>query len=240
MNRLHRWQHHLLLQVAIIFLFTPIVQGRSVATMEPPEQVVERLQQRYQEITSLSFSFSQKTSGQLAGRPKTGSGSGFLFKGEQQTLMRWNYHSPDYQVVISDGVSVSMYFENLNQMIVAPADTTQTDVLVSFFTGDRALNETFLILPPEPDQALADEDRPDELSGVQLVPRHPQAQLRSVHLYIGTDSLIRRIEMMDHFDTSTIIDLEINEVNPFDIRDNAAIDRTFSFTPPPGTEIIRQ
>ncbi|MEE4313467.1 MAG: outer membrane lipoprotein carrier protein LolA [Desulfofustis sp.] len=221
----------------LTLLLPPLCGG---ADGETAELVVQRLQVRYQQLTSLRFQFDQQTSGQFAGRPKIGSGSGILVNNEQQTLMRWNYDNPDQQVVISDGVSVSMYFKDLNQMIIAPADTAQTDVLLSFFTGDRGLGETFLILPPEERAAAAATEQGRHLSGAQLVPRQPHTQLRGVHLFIDDDSLIRRIDMMDHFDTRTIIDFTSIDLDPIDLQDEAAIEQAFSFTPPPGTEIIRQ
>lgn len=225
---------------ALLLLLALLLPPRAAVGAETAEQVVQRLQLRYQQLTSLRFLFSQQTSGQFAGRAKTGSGSGILVNDGLQTLMRWNYDSPDQQVVISDGVSVSMYFKDLNQMIIAPADTAQTDVLLSFFTGDRALEETFLILPPTAESVAAAADTSQQLSGAQLVPRQPHTQLRNVHLFIDDDSLIRRIDMMDHFDTRTIIDLDTIELDPIDVQDTAAIEQVFSFSPPPGTEIIRQ
>lgn len=226
---------------AVFLLLTLLLQPCHAADGDAAELVVQRLQARYQQLTSLRFLFTQQTSGQFAGRPKTGSGSGILVNSEQVTMMRWNYDSPDEQVIISDGVSVSMYFKDLNQMIIAPADTAQTDVLLSFFTGDRALGEAFLILPPEaaPVAALAEKGL-QHLAGAQLIPRRPHTQLRSVHLFIDNDSLIRRIDMMDHFDTRTIIDFASIDLDPIDLQDAAAIEQAFSFTPPPGTEIIRQ
>ena len=223
----------------LLLLVVLVLPPRAAANAETAEQVVQRLQLRYQQLTSLRFLFTQQTSGQFAGRPKIGSGSAILVNDEQQTLMRWNYDSPDRQVIISDSVSVSMYFEDLNQMIIAPADTAQTDVLLSFFTGDRTLDESFLIRAPAAEPAAAAADGPHQLSGAQLVPRQPHSQLRSVHLFIDEEALIRRIDMMDHFDTRTIIDLDSIDLDPIDVRDAAAIERAFSFTPPPGTEIIR-
>ncbi len=225
---------------AIITLLVFLAAHAVAAPAETPEELAQQIQQRYQNVTSLSFSFVQQTTGQLAGRPKSGSGDAFLFKSGYRTMMRWNYQQPEEQVIISDGSSVSMYFASLNQLIIAPADTAQSDILVSFFTGDRALDESFLILPPEPEPLTDLAGHQQELRGIQLIPRQPHAQIRSVHLFIGPDSLINRIDMLDHFDTRTIIDLHPIAVDPFNPNDDTIIERFFSFTPPAGTEIIRQ
>ncbi|MBE0586263.1 MAG: outer membrane lipoprotein carrier protein LolA [Desulfofustis sp.] len=241
MNTLLRRATCVVLPAAVMMLLiAPTLPCRAADDADAAKQVVQRMQLRYQQLSSLRFSFSQETSGQFTGRPKIGRGGGILVNTGQQTLMRWNYDSPEQQIIISDGRTVSMYFKDLNQMIIAPADTAQTDVLLSFFTGDRALDETFLILPPETAEEQTASTGSHQLSGAQLVPRQPHAQLSTVHLFIDNDSLIRRIDMVDHFDTRTIIDLDSIEVNPLDIQDTAAIEQVFTFTPPPGTEIIRQ
>lgn len=239
MNRLSPRTLQRLRQSLLTCLIVGLMAGVAAA-VEPPEQVVERMQKRYQELTSFSFTFAQQTSGQLSGRPKTGNGSGILYHHGSQTLMRWNYERPERQVIISNGEEVSMYFENLQQMIIAPGDAGQSDVLASFFSGDKALDESFLTVAPDPEIAAAAEELSPSLHGAQLLPRQPHAQLRSVHLFIDNESLIRRIDLMDHFDTRTIIDIDSLVINPLDGMDNAAILEIFSFVPPPGTEIIRQ
>jgi outer membrane lipoprotein carrier protein len=66
------------------------------------------------------------------------------------------------------------------------------------------------------------------------------SQVQEIHLWISADSLIRRIEIKDHFGTITLINIS-------DIKENALADASektiaelFSFTPPEDTEIIEQ
>ncbi len=212
----------------------------AMSTTQQPEQIVKRLEEKYRQIESLSFSFLQQTSGQLAGRPKEGQGNGIFVKTASATMMRWDYLAPDHQVIISDGKSVSMYFEKLNQMIISPVDTVQTDVLFSFFTGDKPIADNFAILPPE--ESVADQSTPagEKLQVVKLRPLQSLPQINTIHVWITDDSLIRRIEFLDHFDTRTIIDISNIKVNPIDTTDRDRLLALFSFTPPEGTEVIRQ
>lgn len=212
----------------------------AMSTTQQPEQIVKRLEEKYSRIESLSFSFLQQTSGQLAGRPKEGQGNGIFAKTGSATMMRWNYLSPDHQIITSDGTSVSMYFEKLNQMIISPVDSVQTDVLFSFFTGDKPIGDNFAILPPEEDVASQSTPPGEELQVVKLRPLQSQSQINTIHVWITTDSLIRRIEFLDHFDTRTIIDISDIRINPIDVTDRDLLAPIFTFTPPEGTEIIRQ
>ena len=155
-------------------------------------------------------------------------------------MMRWNYLAPEHQVVISDGEHVSMYFEKLNQMIISPVESAQTDVLFSFFTGNMPLSKNFKILPPEEQFTGQPEESPDGLQVLQLRPLAQQSQINTIHLWISDESLIRRIELLDHFDTRTIINLSNLQTNTVDVMDQDGLSTLFTFTPPEGTEIIRQ
>jgi outer membrane lipoprotein carrier protein len=241
MNRLLYWLCIIIFLSGLIGVFTGPVTGCLAASeSEQPEQVAKRLEESYRQITSLSFSFFQKTSGQLAGRPKEGKGNGVFVKTESGTMMRWNYLAPEHQVVISDGEYVSMYFEKLNQMIISPVESAQTDVLFSFFTGNMPLSKNFEILPPEEQFTGQPEKSPDGLQVIQLRPLAQQSQINTIHLWISDESLIRRIELLDHFDTRTIINLSNLQTNTVDVMDQDVLSTLFTFTPPEGTEIIRQ
>ncbi len=235
---------HLLARTSIaLLLFCAAVLApylpATAAGQQSVEDLAERLQAAYRDISSMSFSFSQTTSGPMTGRPKTGTGKGIYAKTPEKPLMRWNYTSPDYQVVISDGETISMYFEKLNQMIIADVDRAQTDILLSFFSAAEPLDRFFTILPPHLETDLQEEPAPP-MQILQLQPLDTNSQIKTIHLWIGQDSLIRRIELVDHFDTRTTIDLNDIRVNPLDPGNQEDIARRFIFTPPEGTEIIRQ
>lgn len=206
------------------------------AYAKSPEVLAENIRDAYAEINSIGFSFSQTTAGQLTGRAKTGKGTALFARMEDRHLMRWNYIHPDPQVVISDGTTISMYFEKLNQMIVTSVDQAQADILFSFFTAEEPLTNTFAVLPPAPEK---NGDTVD-LQVLQLQPLDNDTQIRSIHLWIDEGSIIRRIELLDYFDTKTTINLSNIEINLLDQSDTAEIIERFTFIPPAGTEIIRQ
>lgn len=206
---------------------------------QSPQLLAEQIRETYAEIDSISFSFSQTTGGQIAGRPKNGKGSAIFAKAQDKHMMRWNYLSPDPQVVISDGSTISMYFEKLNQMIVTSVDTARADILFSFFTATEPLSSNFAVLPPDP-EVYASTDGVAGLQVLQLQPLDNDTQIRSIHLWIDKDAIIRRIEMLDHFDTKTTINLSNMEINLLDLSDKQDITKRFTFVPPDGTEIISQ
>ncbi len=221
------------------FLFSLLFSGIAIATEESPEATATRLQDRYDTIHSLTFDFVQTTKGQLTGRPRKGRGQAFFVK-EGKGLdvpgkMRWNYSDPDKQVLVSDGINFSMYFDSLSQMIITPAKTLQHDLTYSFFTGAGNLLQDFTILPPDQQG-----DKTEQTKTIKIIPKAKHSQVASIHLWVTDESLIRRIEILDHFDTLTVLNFSDLKVNTLDPNDDDLMNKLFNFTPPDGTEIIKQ
>jgi len=222
-----------------LLLFFLFFSGSAIAKKESPEAVAIRLQSRYDTMASLTFDFIQSTRGQLSGRPKKGRGQAFFVKDTNKKeitgKMRWNYSSPDRQVLVSDGVNFSMYFESLQQMIVSSAKTLQRDLTYSFFTGSGNLLQDFTILPPDTrgDNSL-------QTVVIKMIPNAKQSQVAAIHLWVTKESLIRRIEILDQFDTLTVLNFSNLKVNTLDTTNMDLMLKLFSFTPPEGTEIIHQ
>ncbi len=224
----------LLVYICLIF---PIVAHSGENQAEYPEDVAARLQTRYDMIDSLTFNFIQNTSGEMSGRPRRASGRAAFVKLKGKSYMRWDYTTPDKQVLISDGKLFSMYFAKLHQMIVTPADTLDADITYSFFTGKGSLQHDFYIRPADEEYQS---DNNDQFKVIKLIPKTTQSQVQDIHLWVTPESLIRRINIRDQFGTVTILnlsDLKINSLigkNPQELLD------FFTFVPPKGTEIIRQ
>ncbi len=216
--------------ICLLLLFA----GNTLA--ETALEATTRLQNRYDTIESLTFDFVQNTKGQLAGRPKTGRGHAYFVKKPLPAKMRWDYFDPEKQVLVSDGVTFSMYFESLQQMIINPATALTKDLTYSFFTGTGNLLEDFTITEAE-DQITTPETK---TVVAKLTPKAKQSQVAAITLWITEDSLIRRIEIRDLFDTITVLNFSNLQVNTLDSGDTAMLSRLFTFTPPENTEIIQQ
>ncbi len=228
---------------AILLLLPTLLFTIASSKAEQASKVVEiarQIQAAYAALESLSFNFSQSTSGQMTGRPKIGKGAALFAKPGEKMLMRWNYHTPERQVMVSDGTNVTMYFEKLNQMIVSTTERAQTDVFFALFSGKDPLEDHFLILDPELEIDIEQARELSNLEVIQLRPKDAETQIRTVHLWVGADALIRRIELLDFFDTKTTLNLSDIVLNPLDLDDQADLARRFAFTPPEGTEIINQ
>ncbi|MDK9708417.1 MAG: outer membrane lipoprotein carrier protein LolA [Desulforhopalus sp.] len=224
--------------IILIATFTTTMVRAEAPPVEYPEDIAARLQVRYDAMKSLNFNFYQDIQGEMTGRPRQGSGRAVFLKDNGKARMRWDYTSPEHQVLISDGTTFSMYFANLKQLIISPAEQLETDLTYAFFTGRGNIARDFHIRPANEDEQSTNEM---EFKVIKIIPKTQHSQVQDIHLYVSASSLIRRIKIRDHFGTLTVLNLSDIEV------DTAMTDKTqqeieaiFTFAPPPGTEIIRQ
>jgi outer membrane lipoprotein carrier protein len=202
-------------------------------TLEPVA-IAEKLQATYVEAKTLSADFKQTTALQLSSRVKHGSGSMVFLKPGH---MRWDYMEPDIQVLVSDGKTMSMYFEKSKQMIITDAkELLQSDVTYSFFAGKGDINKDFEVL-----ESGLPSSNTDESHLIKLVPRRSHSQVAYMHAWISKQSfLINRLQIVDHFDTVTDLHFSNILINGDKYNKRPIDNDLFSFLPPAGTEIIEQ
>ena len=195
--------------------------------------IAQKLQDTYEKAANLVADFDQTTSIKFSDRVRKGSGSMIFLRPGR---LRWDYISPDHQVLISDGESVSMYFEKSNQMIISNArDYMQSDVTYSFFAGTGDILKDFNISEPD------FENTRENSHLIKLIPKLTHPHVASIHAWITDKTfLLEHLQIVDHFDTVTElffknIRIDSNSYGGLKITKNL-----FSFTPPAHTEIIRQ
>ena len=133
----------------LTLLLTALLVTPALATGQTMDalQVAQKLQSTYENATTLVADFKQTTAMKFTSRVRHGTGT-MLFR--KPGRMRWDYKTPDYQVLTSDGETISMYFEKNNQMIVSNAkDYLQSDVTYSFFAGTGDILRDFEISEPD-------------------------------------------------------------------------------------------
>ncbi|MEE4243690.1 MAG: outer membrane lipoprotein carrier protein LolA [Desulfopila sp.] len=233
----HKTFFLVLVVLCIVSLFT--YQGKTYAdeTALTPRKAAQQLADHLRELDSLSFSFTQETQGQMSGRPRQASGRAFFAKQDGTALMRWDYDTPDRQVILSDGTTLTMYFSSLNQMIIAPAEKLQQDVTYSFFSGSGNIDDTFII---QGEEEAGRYDGNHLNSPIQLIPRAPNAQTQSIKLWFSDSNQIHTLEIRDNFDTITRLSLNNIEENSLTVEGKLLDETLFQFTPPPDTEILNQ
>jgi len=209
------------LPMLAVLLPSPAALGATLS----PQELAGRLQARYEETTSLAADFQQQATVPMSVRKRSGAGRLVILKPGR---IRWDYQTPDRQVLISNGKKVSMYFAQSRQMIVQPvSEYINSDVTYSFFVGTGNIVRDFEVHPSQRSVQPG-------LQGIKLVPKTAHPQVDFLHVWMDDSYLLRRLEIVDHFGSVT-------ELVFANIVTNAPVAADiFVFSPPPGTEIIEQ
>lgn len=218
------------LLLLFVLLIPALVKAQEMDSLE----IAQKLQSTYEKALNLVADFKQTTAMKFSSRVRQGSGT-MIFR--KPGRMRWDYRSPDYQVLISDGETISMYFEKSNQMIVSNArEYLQSDVTYSFFAGTGDILKDFDV--SDPDLVT---DSMDNSFLIKLTPKSSHPHVSSIHAWISHDSfLITHLQIVDHFETVTdlfFFNILIN-ADHYDSREIK--EDLFLFIPPTDTEIIKQ
>ena len=193
-----------------------------------PLNVADKLQQSYNDTTTLTANFRQISRTQMQRRQRKASGTIVISKPGR---IRWDYLQPDPLLLMINKDIAFMYQEKERKMMKVPADRYLSyDVACAFFIGNGNIQRDFTIQEPEDIPFLADGQY-----CITLIPRNKHPQLNSLNLWIDSNTwLIRQIRLADQ--VGSITDLFFTNI----IINQPVPDETFLFTPPPDTEIIEQ
>ncbi len=217
------------LLIPALFLIPEQIAAQSLDSFA----IARKLQNTYEKAANLVAEFNQTTSVKFSGRVQEGSGSMIFLRPGR---LRWDYIIPDRQVLISDGKSISMYFEKNNQMIVSNArDYLRSDVTYSFFAGTGNILKDFKIAEPD------FENTRENSYLIKLIPKSTHPNVAYIHAWITDETfLLEHLQIVDHFDTVTDLYFKNVRIDSDSYEGREITEDLFSFTPPAHTEIIKQ
>ncbi len=225
--------------ISIILLCSLLfpLSGQSQATGVTAEQL-ENIQHFYRNLTSLSFDFKQITNSN--GRTRKGAGNSIFYRPSSTSagIMRWDYTKPGKQIILNDGKELSIYTEKDKQLIIMSANKLQSDITYSFFVGKRDLKEDFNLLPVN--HRFAGKKSAQSDIAVQLIPKQPHGQIKSLHFWFDRGKKIRRIIMEDHFETTTELIFNNIKFNTLSADSSQTTSELIQLNLPSDTEVMRQ
>jgi len=190
------------------------------------EEVVERLQAVYREVQTFQARFIQSTTNRSLGQTIEGSGEVAMKKPGK---MRWEYQSPEPQLIVSDGKTLWIYNPKDRQAIVQEASESFSLVSLSFLAGKGDLSRDFKIRPIEHAGTAGLKSHLLELS-----PKRSEAAFARMILQVDPeDFTIQKVTIFDRYANTTVIAFEGLKLNP------PLPDSLFAFTPPKGVEVVR-
>lgn len=137
--------------------------------------------------------------------------------------LRWVYETPDPQQIVSDGLNVWVFDEDLDQVTVRPLDSVEVDFPLSWLLYREPLAKRFEIIVGE---------QVDGVSWYNLAPKQATF-FQSLDVAIKNGQMVQ-IWMYQNADNITKVVFN-------DIRQNQPVSSNhFQFVPPKGVDVIGQ
>jgi outer membrane lipoprotein carrier protein len=190
------------------------------------DELVARVQSRYDRTTHLHAHFRQETRVQGFDQLQTGAGQVWILKPGR---MRWDYTTPERQTIIANGETLWIYVPEDRQAIrdhVNQSLGTRTPAL--FLAGEARLTELFTV-------AEASRQGPSEGGLLQLKLTPKVGTLAYTQVQLGIDPvsyLVRQVRLIDPVGNMTTMWFT-------DIDTAGAVEPSlFQFQVPPGVDVI--
>lgn len=144
--------------------------------------------------------------------------------------MNWKYDEPNGNRVVSDGQLLKVYEQDKSQVVEQPLGASQYPAVLSFLVGKGNLREMFNL-------RRLDEKRMNFEGGYVLegTPKKETSAYTKVIMYIDAETAqVRRMLVIDAQRNRNLFTFSNPTVNA------AVPAKTFEFTPPPGTQVVRR
>jgi outer membrane lipoprotein carrier protein len=204
-----------------LFAFAVQCYGLSV------DELITKVQGNYDGITDIQARFAQEYINKSLNQVKKAEGRVYFKK---SGMMRWEYHKPVRQEIVSDGSTIWYYQPDDNQVIVGEiSKAIRVKLSIAFLSGEGDLRRDFHILTPKgPSQ------REDRWYLLELAPIKSQVDFQRLVLRVDPKRyLIVQTDIYDAFDNLNRI--RFSGINV----DRNLPDSLFTFTIPPGTQVLR-
>lgn len=203
--------------LAVTFLLP--FMAASTAGADSDGAALERVQRYVAALDTLRAEFTQELRDAAGTVREEADGVLMLAKPGR---FRWDYRNPSEQLLVSDGRTVWLYDVELEQVTVRAAGQSLSTTPAMLLSGTGRVEDSF---------SVSDDGAADGLDWVRLVPKLDDTDFRMVRLgFSGTE--LARMELSDRLGQVTRIEFSRIERNP------VLEPGLFTFTPPPGVDVV--
>ena len=208
-----------LARIGAVMLAALFIAQGSWAAARDKGSAVEQMQHFLSRVHSLKADFTQVVMDPNLRKVKQSHGT-LLIK--RPNRFRWDYATPNKEIIVADGTNVWMYDVELQQVTVKPLDGTLAASPAVLLSGSNDVGENFKI---------EDLGEKDGMAWVGLTPKVKDTDFRDVRLAFRNGT-VAVMELKDALGNLTRITFEHVKRNP------KLSDNQFRFTPPPGADVI--
>ncbi len=189
------------------------------------KDIVAGLEGRYRTIEDITAVFTQQTNSRSQGSTIKARGTVFFKRPEK---MRWDYLTPESQLIVTSGDKVYVYEREAEQvMVISRKQFLNNSISRAFFCGEGKIDQIFRV---EPLKTQGEEAPP----GLHLVPLDEEAGVESIDLIVDPRSfIIRQMWITDRLGNRTHLIFSNLKIN------SGLSDRLFRFTIPQGVQVYR-
>lgn len=206
-------------QILAALIATLLMAPGGWAAAHDRSSAVEQMQHFLSRVHSLKADFTQVVMDPNLRKVKQSNGT-LLIK--RPNRFRWDYATPNKEIIVADGKNVWMYDVELQQVTVKPLDGTLAASPAVLLSGSNDVGENFKI---------KDLGENGGMAWVQMTPKVKDTDFRDVRLGFR-NGMVAVMELKDALGNLTRITFEHVKLNP------ALSDDQFRFTPPPGADVI--
>jgi len=192
------------------------------------DSVLTQVQDNYENMNDFHSDFTQEATVRSLKQVQKAEGEVWFKKPGK---MRWNYHRPNKDVIVSDGRTMWFYNHEEKQVIESPmAEVVDTPTTTTFLSGLGNIKKEF-------NSRFSQTSFPDEDGNylIDLTPKEntDEEDYNKVTISVDKTMLVKTIYLYDPFGNLTRVRLENIEIN------KGVPDSLFKFEVPKGAEIIK-
>ncbi|MGH8283437.1 MAG: outer membrane lipoprotein chaperone LolA [Gammaproteobacteria bacterium] len=206
--------HKLIITLAAVVAFLPLaVQAAQ------PDTAIRQMQSFLKNVHSLKADFSQVVLDANLQQVKKSVGTLIIKRPDR---FRWDYATPNKEIIVADGKRVWIYDVELQQVTVKPLNGTLAASPAVLLSGSNDVSKSFTV------KDLGEENG---LDWVGLTPKVQDTDFENVKLGFRGNN-VSVMELKDALGNLTRITFSHLVLNP------ALPDSLFQFIPPPGADVI--
>jgi outer membrane lipoprotein carrier protein len=211
----------ILAAAALLIVASRAAMGQGDPTGGAVEEA-RRVEAALQRIQGLVAAFTQTVESPGLPSPQIETGTLYLLRPGR---MRWEYSRPPGKLAIADGDKTWLYLPEDRQVLVAPLTGEAGDRGMSILLGERIdlLREFAVSWGPSGEKGAA--------RALQLIPRSPREEYRSLLLTPRPDHLVRALTIVDALGGR--VTYRFDDLRTVDSLETSL----FRFTPPPDVEV---
>lgn len=210
------------LKFQILTLLTAYCLLPTLAWGDDLNTTISRLQKTYEGIQDIQADFVQFTTSAAIKQTQKAEGVVYFKK---PGMMKWEYKSPNKDIIVSDGIDIWVYQQDIGQVMIGNALASGTSISNNFLSGMGNLKKDF-------DIELAEKENDTYL--LKLNPKTPQPNVQ--RLYIAVDKktfLVVKTIVYDMLGNETKVVFENIKLN------KSLPNNMFKFKIPEGVNVVK-